>query len=323
MLGNQKPSHSNMEGSETKEVGHMETKDLFNIISAKDSDTAALVAQAAIKYNCSVEKVYWTIRSVYGDKLKNLKWKFREPSKDEFETAILFSSDSSELRKKYMHINQHQWVGIFDRVMGVSTFCKAKELALLSKLPTKFIPVTDNNMAMWSACRLGDGSYNKERKSWKIEHCHWQRGWLEKKVAFFSKSFPQVSTKITHNEKRNTFSWYSCKIGEGKYHEAGTCDKYLLVKNLNAFGLWFLFLDDGCYYNGTQQLVSYAVENMEIATALGEHLNKMGHPFRVVNKHNVTMTGIPNIIKFFKEVLEPFQGITPECMKYKTTYVKI
>lgn len=312
-----------LEGSETKEVIHMETKDLFTLISSTEEETVCLVKQLAEKYNCSVEKVYWNVRSVFGDKLKNLKWKYREPSREDFIKALLFTNSSKELRQHYYRISFAQWKGIFDRIMGVSSYTKAKELALLEILPTKFIPVTDNNMAMWSACRLGDGSYDKIRKSWKIEHCNWQRGWLERKVELFSKAFPQCSTKISHNKKRNTYSWYSLKLGEGKYHEAGICDKHLLVNNLNEFGLWFLFLDDGCYFNKGQQLVSYAVENMEIATRLCALLNKMGYNFRVANKNTVVLTGIPVIIRFFKEVIEPFNNLTPDCMKYKTTYVKI
>lgn len=301
----------------------MDKEDLIKIIASRDEDTVSLVKEVADKYGCSTESVYWNIRSIFGDKLRNLKWKFREPSKEDFLRSLLFSKNSKELRQKYIYISFEQWKGIYDRVLSVSTFSKAKELAMLASLPTKFIPVTDNNMAMWSACRLGDGSYDKKRKSWKIEHCHWQRGWLERKIEMFSKSFPQVSTKITYNEKRNTYSWYSGKVGEGKYHEAGICDKYLLIKNLNDFGLWFLFLDDGCYSHTSQQVVNYAVENMEIATRLCELLNKKGHPFRVANKNTVVLTGIENIIKFFKNQLEPFANLVPDCMKYKTTYVKI
>lgn len=301
----------------------MNKEDLIKIIATKNDATAQLVQEVASKYNCSPEKVYWNIRALFGDKLKNLKWQFREPSKEEFEKNILFSNNAKELRQKYIHISFDQWKGIYDRLLGVSTFAKAKEQAMLSLLPTKFTPVTDNNMAMWAACRLGDGSYDKKRHSWRIEHCHWQRGWLERKVEFFSKSFPQVSTKIVHNEKRNTYSWYSCKIGEGKYHQAGLCSKHLLVSELNDFGLWFLFLDDGCYSHTSQQVVSYAVENMEIATRLCELLNKKGHPFRVSSKNMVVMTGVSNVIKFFKDQLEPFENLVPDCMRYKTTYVKI
>lgn len=301
----------------------MKKEDLLKVIMSKDDDTAEIVQDLTKQYNCSAEHVYWTIRSVYGDKLKNLKWSFREPIKEEFEKSIIFTNSPKELREKYNYISFAQWKGIYDRLLGVSTYWKAKEQAMINLLPTKFIPQTDNNMALWSACRLGDGSYDKKRKSWKIEHCHWQLGWLERKVEMFSKAFPQVSTKIKHNEKRNTYSWYSCKIGEGKYHEAGICDKHTLISNLNDFGLWFLFLDDGCYYNGSQQHVCYAVENMEIATRLCELLNKKGHNFRVANKNMVSLTNVISVIKFFKEILEPFQNITPECMKYKTTYVKI
>lgn len=297
--------------------------DLHQLITCHEFESEDIVTQLATKYNCSKEKIYWTVRSVFGDRLRNLRWNFREPTRTEFLRIILMCSNKEELRQHYSKIPNSQWVGVYDRVLGVSTFSKAKEIALIEILPNVYIPQTDNNEAMWAACRLGDGSFDQKRNSWKIEHCAAQLGWLERKVEMFVKAFPTASSKIVYNEKRNTYSWYSCKIAFGKFREIGTKPKHEVVSKLNEFGLWYLFLDDGCYFNKSQQLVSYAVENLEIGTRLAELLRSKNHPFRITNKNQITMTGVENVLMFHKNILEPFNNLTPDCMKYKTTYTKI
>lgn len=298
-------------------------EDLFKLITCTNEASDKLVHEIAAKHGCSVEKVYWNVRSVFGAKLRDLRWDFREPSREQFLREILLHDNSKELREKYSVMSMDQWKGVYDRLVGVSSFSRAKELAMAELLPVVYTPATDNNIAMWSACRLGDGSFDKKRRAWKIEHCAKQRGWLERKVEIFRKSFPNASDIIKHNEKRNTYSWYSRAIASGKYYEAGVCNKAELVKNLNDFGLWWLFLDDGCYSHTSQQVVNYAVENLEIGTRLCELLNKRGFPFRVANKNCVVMTGISNIVPFFKQVLGQFENLTPSCVKYKTNYTKI
>lgn len=72
-----------------------------------------------------------------------------------------------------------------------------------------------------------------------------------------------------------------------------------------------------------QQVISIATENMEIATRLSEHINNKGFNFRVANKNCITLTGMEQVMLFHKRFLEPFNNLTPDCMKYKTTYVKI
>lgn len=322
-MGNQKPSIREDEGSETKEVKCM-LEDLNKLIECGNDESTGLVKTLAQKYNCSAEKIYWTVRSVYGKKLKDLRWDFREPTEKEFLRAVFLSGSSQELRKCFPYMSIEQWNGVYDRVLGVSTFSKAKERALIEMLPATSVPQSDNNEAMWAACRLGDGSYDAKRSSWRIEHCAWQANWLERKVEIFHKAFPQCATKITHNEKRNTYSWYSCKIGHGKFHEIGSVRKAEVVKHLNHFGIWWLFLDDGCYPGKGQQLISFAVENLEIGTRLIEKIKELsGIDFRVCHRNEIRVTGQENVIRFHKTFLEPFSNLTPACMRYKTTYVKI
>ena len=299
-------------------------KDLERLIQCGNNESSQVAKEIAEKYNCSEEKVYWTVRSIYGAKLRDLRWDFREPSRQDFLKNVYLSADVKQLRSCYPHICNRQWVGIYDRQLGVSTYSKAKELALVEMLPSVYVPQTDNNIAMWAANRLGDGSYDGYRRSWKIEHCARQVGWLERKVEIFTKSFPQCSTKIKHNESRNTYSWYSLKVGSGKFHETGTCPKVECVQHLNHFGIWWLFLDDGCYSTTHQQIVTFAVENLDIATRLCEKIKELsGLEFRVSCKNEIRITGIENVLRFHKAFTEPFSKLTPKCMEYKTTYVKI
>jgi hypothetical protein len=298
-------------------------KELNRLITCGNDESAQVAQEIADLNNCSVEKVYWTVRSIYGQKLKKLRWDFREPDVTDFIKNLFMTKDVATLRSCYPYICDRQWKGIYDRLLGVSTYSKAREIALLEMLPTRYTPQTDNNLALWCATRLGDGSYDKKRAAWKIEHCARQKGWLEKKVEIFKKSFPQCSTKITHNESRDTYSWYSCKIGSGKFHKLGVCDKVECVKHLNHFGIWVLFLDDGHLFTN-QQGCSFAVENMEIATALVEKIKALSNlTFRVSNKNEIRITGVENMVCFHKTFLEPFNHLTPSCMEYKTTYAKI
>lgn len=298
-------------------------EDLFRLISCSNGESNEIVEELASKYSCSKEKIFWTIRSVYGGKLRDLRWQFREPIREQFIKDVLQCKTTSELRERYNYLSADQWRGVFDRMLGVSTFAKAKEVALTELLPVVYHPTIDNNEAMVSACLIGDGGLDLKRRAFKIEHCAKQLGWLEKKVSLFKKSFPNSLTKISHYEKRNTYAWYSGGILSGKFLQICLSPRPEAVKNLNEFGLWWLFLDDGCYCHTSQQIVNYATTNMEMAYSLAEHLRKMGFNFRVANKNCIVMTGVENIVPFFKRVLEPFEQQTPECMKYKTTYVKI
>lgn len=296
-------------------------EDLSRLITCSNEEAQMVVEEVAKKNNCSVEKIYWTVRSIYGQKLRVLRWEFREPEVEDFKKAVLFSKNKDELRARYPQICNRQWVGIYDRMLGVSTFFSAKEKVLIEMTPKVYVPTTDNNEAMWAAFRLGDGSYDPRRNSWKIEHCSKQLGWLEKKVELFRLSFPQASTKITHNEKRDTYSWYSCKVGQGKFRSIGICNKAECVKHLNHFGIFILFMDDG-HNMKTQYGVTFAVENMTIANNLKDKLAEYGFDFRVTCKNEIRMTGFENTLRFHKTFTEPFERHIPKCMKYKT-FVKI
>ena len=291
-------------------------KDLHKLIVCGNDESDTIVHQLAAKYNCSVEKIYWQVRAIYGSKLRELRWEFREPSKEDFKRAVFMSKDKAQLKQRYPTICTRQWKGIYDRMLGVSTFFSAKEKALIEMTPTIYHPATDNNMAMWAAFRLGDGSYCKKRNAWKIEHCAKQVTWLEKKVELFSLSFPQASTKITHNEKRDTYSWYSRKIEGSKYRRLGSCNKVECVQHLNPFGIYILFMDDG-HNMKTQYGVTFAVSSMSIANVLKDKLKTFGFDFRVSNKYEIRMTGIEDVFRFHKTFTEPFSKHTPEAMRYK------
>ena len=296
-------------------------KDIRRLISCGNEESQKIVEEIAKKNNCSVEKVYWTVRSMYGKKLKECRWDFREPSREDFIKAVYLSDDKDSLRACFPKICNRQWSGIYDRVLGVSTYSKAVEMAAIELTPKINVPTTDNNMAMWAAFRLGDGSYDPKRNSWKIEHCAKQEDWLYKKVELFHRAFPQSSTKVVHNEGRNTFSWYSCKVGQGKFRKIGVCNKVDCVKHLNHFGMFILFMDDGHNFS-TQYGVSFAVENMSIAIALRNKLKEYGFEFRIASKNDIRMTGVENVVRFHKAFTEPFVQQTPECMMYKH-FVKI
>jgi hypothetical protein len=302
----------------------METfyEDAAKLIYCKNEESSELVDSLVAKYGLSREAIYYRVRTYFGDKLRNLRDRFHEPGYEEFARNLLICETKEQLRALYPAISHKNWAGIYDRVMGVSTFGKARVAALDVLKVKDYNPSPHDNAAMLAAFRLGDASFDAERGAWRIEHCAKQQGWLETKVMLFREAFPFASETISETGRGN-YRWYSRKVGETKYSTFGTRPKSELVEFLNPFGLWILFLDDGSYTSTSQQAVSFAVESLELGTLLVAKLDEFGFKFRVANEHVIVMTGAFDVRRFLRDICEPFSNLTPKCMRYKTSYKDI
>lgn len=313
-------------GNSFKEKNKDFFEDCVELITCNFKDKKTIVEKLKAKYGISQEAIYYRIRSYYGKTMKQVRAEMLTPSKEELLRAVLKSKTTQECRSYFPNLPISDWTGIYQKVLGVGNFSQAREMALSrAKVEYKtFNPSVKDNEALLAATILGDGSFDNERASLKIEHCAKQKGWLEAKVEIYNKAFPFTASKITHNEKRDTYSWYSLTFRNSpKYVNLLfklKADKSLCADYLTPFGVWVLFIDDGCYQHKTQQLVTLAVENEAIATNLQKFFKTYGFDFKYNGKHELRITHRENVIKFFKTFIEPYQGLLPKCMEYKGIY---
>ena len=300
-------------------------QDAATLISAPHEQCRAIVAEICRKHHVSQEAVYWRIRTYFGDKLRNLRWNYFEPSREELLNVVLRCQTSGEVFKELGHMPRSQQIGLFDRVLGVSTFAKAKMIALHELYQSRFSPAVHDNKALVAAMLIGDGYWDLKRRSIDIEHCAKQQGWLQAKVDMFCAAFPYANKTIKQT-KRGTFKWRSNKITSTKYVDLCSLPRHELVHYLNPLGLWVLFLDDGCYCRTSQQVLQYAAANRRVAEALQSKLNdEYGFQFRIQGEyHNLVLTGgAPAVFAFIQDILQPFSKLTPECMHYKIAFEDI
>lgn len=283
-----------------------------------------VVSEICEKYGISQETLYHRIRSYYGKGLKDVRWEYFEPSRNELLNLIQECDGPQELRSK-LNMPSRQYKGIYDRVLGVSTFQKAKLLTLDDYEVVKhtaFSPSPKDCIAMVAASRLGDSNFQSRsgNHSMRMEHCIDQLGWVEKKRELFTKAFSWMKkssdVKVT---SRNTAYWYAGTFTSKKYNSLISKPKEDMVRYLTPFGIWMLFLDDGSYTR-SPCVISFAVENIEIANNLSSHLKTYGYEFKVENEHTVTLKRQYDVKRFMKDFCEPFEEFTPSCMEYKTKF---
>lgn len=288
-------------------------------------DSKNAVEYLMSKYNISRETVYHRIRSYFGRSLSDLRRDYYTPSKEELLKAALLYKDANSFRRAY-NIPTEYYKGLFDRVCGVSTYKDVRLLALKSLAPVVYNPSHKDNKAMLSAFVLGDGHVARQRENPYIrcEHSIKQYDWLVCKVAMLQKAFPFIASnkgvQIVDRSFGQTCIWSSNAIYADKWKNILLSPKEDLVQHLTPFGLWWLFLDDGCYYtNDKLHTASFSVENTKIGQSLIDVLSTYGIVFSQENEHVISVKDKFSVYLFFRSIIEPFNNLTPDCMKYKTT----
>ena len=288
-------------------------------VQAKDVNLFGKHAvKIAKKYGVSEKTVYNRFNSTFGCSPREFISKTIEPT-TEYLTSLILNTDSSEEVKKTLGLPNRLFVGIYDKHYGVSSYSKAKEKILLSQpMKVRQKPFREDNVSLLMSQYLGDGYYDRVRHALKVSHGIKQAEYLKWKVALIFEGYNKVSTKISihkHTQGHEYVSWYSGKLGNVDFPE----DKKDAVKMLTPIGWLLLYLDDGHY----GQDISLTATTEDLAVAMQQELQTYGIQSRI-NKagnssaHNVTMCGGQNSIRFYKNFIEPFIEMIPQCMKYKT-----
>jgi hypothetical protein len=297
-------------------------EDIQALLNTKQfqKDKKRIVDNICRKYKISQEAVYYRIRSYYGKPLREVLWDHHEPTAEEFLSVVKRSKTAKEVREHFIQIPNTQYKGIYDRLLGVSTFHKAKLLTITfssSSYIKKYSPSVKDNYALIAASKLGGGSFPVRcgNAGIRIEHSAKQKAWLETKVTLFNRSFPWTHKKI-HHTPRDTYTWWGGTFSSGKYGEFAKRPKIDMVEHLTPFGVWILFMDDGSFTAGN---ISFAVENEQIGQALINLFHTYGYTFKTYNENSIVIQDDCTVKNFMYEFLEPYRYLTPEFMLYKMT----
>jgi hypothetical protein len=294
-------------------------EDIKIILTCKPKDVSYHVKNIAKKHNISEETLYYRIRTRYGKKLNEIRKEYRIPDKETLLYVIRNSESTKEVQSK-LELTDWEFIGIYDSVLGVSTFSTAKSMALKNIDIQKYVPSIRDNESMIYGMRLGDGYYDTKRSAMRIEHSTKQREWLERKVQLFASAYPYVSTTIKENDRNfgKTYSWYSKKL-VGSAVRYNQTDKVDMARKINSFGLFILFLDDGNLGTyGYSSVLGFAIENRQIAIELVNTLSTFGFTFKLENEHYISLKNKHSIQSYLNEMILPFESLIPDCMKYKS-----
>lgn len=277
-----------------------------------------LSEELSIKYKVSKKTVHNRFHSMYGASFREYVDARILPTKEELVSIILNTNTSEECRVA-TGLSHRKFVGIYDKLLGVSTYKEAKERILLeAPPPVRLSSLREDNVAILMSQYLGDGSYNRERHSLTITHGEKQVEYLRWKVGMIIEGYNLQTAEIkeaTHTQGHKYYRWYSRKLGNVDFPLA----KENAVRLLTPLGWLLWYLDDGTY----SQDISICTNLEEVAQAAANELLTYGIEARVnrvstANAYTITMRGGVNSIKFYKAFIEPYLSIIPNCMLYKT-----
>lgn len=271
-----------------------------------------------IKYGVSKKTVHNRFHSIYGKGFRDYVDERILPSKEELTSIILNTSSSDECRQA-TGLSHRKFVGIFDKLFGVSTYTQAKEKILMSTpAKVRFSSLREDNVAILMSQYLGDGHYDKVRHALRIQHGEKQAEYLRWKVGMIVEGYNLQTAEIiqrNHAQGHRYYEWYSRKLGNVDFPE----DKAQVVPLLTPLGWLLWYLDDGSY----TQDITICIHLEAVALAGQKELATYGIEARVnkcsgANAYSLTMCGGANSIRFYKAFIEPFLRIVPACMQYKT-----
>lgn len=271
-----------------------------------------------IKYGVSKKTIHNRFHSMFGTSFREYIDARILPTKEELISIILNTKSSEECRVK-LGLSHRKFVGIYDKLFGVSTYKEAKERILLeTPTPIRLSSLREDNLAILMSQYIGDGSYDRLRHSIRIQHGAKQVEYLRWKVGMIIEGYNLQTAEIKekqHSQGHVYYEWYSRKLGNVDFPE----DRSQVPKLLTPLGWLLWYFDDGTY----GQDISICTNLETVAIAAKMELLTYGIEARVnkvstANAYLVTMCGGINSIRFYKAFIEPFLNIIPKCMKYKT-----
>lgn len=292
----------------------------IEIIQSSDSDSVAKIKEAMEVFGISQETVYYRIRTMFGDKLRELRRLYFEPQTHEVVDRVI-NGTIETFREWASTLPASVSKGLLDRHLGVSTFHAAKKKLALQNLDFSqnvFNPCPELNRSILAAARLGDSSMDVQYGRMRTEHCIKQKDWALTKAELLARMFPQCRN-YTHKETKSK-SAYRVYHGTVKYKDMYKLAKEELVQYLCPTGIWWLFMDDGYFQfgDGKQSLISFAVENETIGQQLVDLFKTYGYvaKYQQCNR-SVEIKQDLQVISFQQEFILPWKHLTPECMHYK------
>lgn len=244
------------------------------------------------------------------------------PTDDEIQECLIRANTAEEFRE-LLGIPSNDFAGIFDKKLGVSNFTQAKAKSL-TKVKVKSInPCTNDNEAIVISQVLGDGSYDKTRKSLRIIHGIKQLSYLRLKVSLLNNAYPQLYSVdnikcLTHAQGHEYCSWYSGKLPEHITSKIETYTSKQMLEALTPLGILLLFLDDGCLFWKETKTISFCIgKSLEKHQELKELLASYGLHSNAYETSCVIARQV-DIIKFINMFVKPFSHIIPEALRYKT-----
>lgn len=277
-----------------------------------------VVPMLAKKYGVCEKTCYNRFKSWFKASPRDFLIEKITPTKEEIESAVLITHSVDEFNQLLSLPNTIRQ-GLFDRVFGVSSYTAVKELILMSA-PKKVrgCSFREDNISLLMSQYLGDGYYDKKRHALRVCHGERQAEYLRWKVGLIFEGYNKVSTEIgcvRHAQGHLYYHWYSGKLGHVVFPEKPE----EAVPLLTPVGWLLWYFDDG----HIGQDLSICIKEEAVANRAKTELETYGITSRVnkvltANAYNLTMCGGQNTVRFYKEFIEPFLDIIPECMKYKT-----
>lgn len=219
-------------------------KELRSIGSTFQNAKSCLMAE----YSVSEMELARRVRSICQIPLAE----YFKPTDDEIQEALIRSNSVKEFWD-ILGLDIHSQQGFFGRELGVSNFIQAKTTCLNKMKIPRINPCTADNEALILSQVLGDGSYDKVRKSIRIVHGIKQLEYLRWKVSMLKNAYPQIygvdKIKVSvHSQGHEFCAWYSGRLPEHITTKIESYEHKDLINLLTPLGMLWLFLDDGCLY---------------------------------------------------------------------------
>lgn len=270
------------------------------------------------EYKVSEMQLVTRVRSI---KQKSLAEVF-EPTNEEIQSALIRSADVDEFWQ-ILGIDSHGRQGFFDKRLGVSNYRTAKATCLYKLKIPKILPCTADNESLIFSQVLGDGSYDKSRKTLRIVHGIKQLDYLRTKVSMLCNAYPQLYgiEKIsvhTHAQGHEYCAWYSGRLPDHVTNKLESFDYLEMISNLTPLGMLWLYLDDGClFWKETKSITISLGKDIEKHKILAEYLSTY-NIHAVPYDKTCTIAQKVEINKFLNTFVKPYIDIVPECLRYKT-----
>lgn len=290
------------------------------------SNIKAKVNQTLAKeFNLRSDEVSRMFKSFFGMTVREALERKHLPSREQIEKALILSSDVHEmLALLNLDKTSSYWKGLLDREFGFSTYASAKANYLSKQVVEAYHPTKDDNLAIIVSQFLGDGSFDRLRRSIVIAHGIKQADYLLFKAGLIRKAYPNAYPvshvrRYTHTYGHEYVSYYTGNFSETTFHKVVNMSKKELIEALTPFG-WFLwYLDDGHYSVSEEygsQSLGIAIHCPELRKLALLKLKAYGFSFNE-QPEMIQLQGKAEIAAYINGMLKPFAHLVPACMMYK------